>query len=46
MADYFRNLIRKKEVVNEDEEAYQDQLRAFNQAKEIIRLQQLEEERK
>lgn len=45
MSEVFKFFNKKKDVESDDEEAYQEQIRAYNQAKEILRLQQLEKEK-
>lgn len=42
MADYLKFFNRKKDVPDEDQEAYEEQVRAFNQAKEILKKQEME----
>lgn len=37
MSDYLKFFNRKKEDYDEDEEAYQQQIKAFNLAKEILK---------
>lgn len=47
MSEYFKKIFKKAPTeTNEDEEAYQEQLRAFNHAQEILRQQQLHQEQK
>ena len=46
MADYLKFFNRKKDVPDEDQEAYEEQVRAFNQAKEILRKQEMDKTNK
>lgn len=46
MADYLKFFNRKKDVPDEDQEAYEEQLRAFNRAKEILKKQEMDKTHK
>lgn len=46
MSEYFKKIFSKpkEEIDEDDEEAYKEQQRVFNQAQEILKKQQLEQD--
>lgn len=46
MSDYLSIFKKKKDVEPEDEEAYEEQMRAFQLAQEILRKQRMDQEQK